>query len=81
MSRLRRIAGFRVSSERWDLRIAQALCFAAAPALLLVAVAALRRNAATPGEMVVGLLAACAVSLLCVILGLILPMTQRGVSG
>jgi hypothetical protein len=80
MSRLRRIAGFRVSRESWDVRVAQAACFAASPAVLLLAVRALARNAATPGEMVVGLLAAVAVSLLCVILGLVLPLAHRRAS-
>lgn len=76
MSRLRRIANFRLSSEALDIRIAQGVCFAAAPALLLIATYALRRHAATPGEVVVGLLAAAAVCLLCVVLGLVLPLSR-----
>jgi hypothetical protein len=77
MSRLRRIGKLRLSSEALDIRIAQVVCFSAAPALLFLAAYALRRHAATPGEVVVGLLAAVAVCLLCVILGLVLPLARN----
>lgn len=76
MSRLRRIAGLRISSEALDTRIAQGACFATAPALLLVAVYAVRRHATTPGEVVVGLLAVTAACLLYVVLGLVLPLAR-----
>lgn len=82
MSRLRRIAGLRLCSEGRAARVAQGLCFAAAPFILYCAAVALRRFATTPGEVVVGLLAAGAACLLCVVLGLLLPLSvARGPAG
>lgn len=77
MARLQRILCVRLSSEALDLRLAQAFCFAMAPALLLLAAIALQKHATTPGEVVVGLLAAVSACLLCVVLGLLLPMTRK----
>ena len=76
MAGLRHFARRRLSSETFDIRLAQLVCFAASPALLLCAVFALQRHAATPGEVVVGLLAAVAVSIQCIILGIVLPMAR-----
>jgi hypothetical protein len=77
MSRLIRLAQARLSSEALDIRFAQILCFAAGPPILILAAHALKRYGATPVELVIGLLAAGAVCLLCVILGIVLPLTRR----
>lgn len=76
MSRLRRILDWRLTSEATAARIGQLACFAAGPAVLVVALRALPRFAATPGEMFLGVLASCAVALLLVVMGLVLPLAQ-----
>jgi hypothetical protein len=77
MTRLIRIAQARLSSEALDIRLGQLLCFSAGPPILILAAIALKRYEATPVELVIGLLAAVAVCLLCVILGIVLPLTGR----
>jgi hypothetical protein len=68
----------RVSSERFDVRLGQFACFAAGPALLVVALGGLARLSPTPGEAFLGVLASVAVALLLVILGIVLPMAHKG---
>ncbi|QDV37849.1 hypothetical protein [Tautonia plasticadhaerens] len=77
MSRLLRVARTRLVDEALALRVVQLLCFAAGPPVLILAARALTRYGASPAELVIGLLAACAVCLLCVILGVVLPLTRR----
>ena len=78
MSPFRRVLGMRLSSERFDVRLGQLLCFAGCPALLVVALGGLERSALTPGEAVIGVLASVAVALLLVILGIVLPLAAKG---
>lgn len=77
MSALLRLAGLRLYSEASVLQLVRLLCFAAAPALLVVALRAVARLAATPGEALMGVLAASAVALLLVVLGLVAPLALR----
>jgi hypothetical protein len=67
----------RLSSERFDVRLGQLLCFAACPTLLVVALGGLERSALTPGEAVIGVLASVAVALLLVTLGIVLPLAAK----
>jgi hypothetical protein len=53
------------------------LCFAAGPALLIVALGGFARLALTPGEAFLGVLASVAVALLLVILGIVLPLASK----
>ena len=78
MALLRRVLGLQISPEGFDARFAQFLCFAASPAFLVVAIGGLARLTVTPGEAFIGVLASVAVALLLVILGLVLPLAQRG---
>ena len=77
MSLFRRVLGMRLSSERFDVRLGQLLCFAACPTLLVVALGGLERSALTPGEAVIGVLASVAVALLLVTLGIVLPLAAK----
>jgi hypothetical protein len=76
MTRLLGMFRWRIASDLTVVRLVQFACFAAAPALLIAALFALARLAATPGEVFLGVLASSAVALLLVILGLVLPLTQ-----
>ena len=73
-----RVLQMRLSSERFDVRLGQLLCFTAGPALLVVALVGLARLALTPGEAFIGVLASVAVALLLVILGIVLPLAAKG---
>ena len=77
MSLFPRVLEKRLSSERFDVRLGQLLCFAAGPALLVVALGGLARLALTPGEAFLGVLASVAVALLLVILGIVLPLASK----
>jgi hypothetical protein len=77
MSLFSRVLETRLSWERVDVRLGQLLCFAAAPALLVVALVALGKVALTPGEALIGVLASAAVALLLVILGVVLPLAGK----
>jgi hypothetical protein len=68
----------RVSSEGLDVRVGKWVCFAAGPALLVVALGGLARLSLTPGEGFLGVLASVAVALLLVILGMVLPLAHKG---
>jgi len=76
MSLFQRVLGMRLSSERFDVRLGQLLCFAAGPLLLVVALGGLARLALTPGEAFIGVLASLAMALLLVILGIVLPLAS-----
>jgi hypothetical protein len=78
MALFRRIWELRVSSERFDVRLGQWVCFAAGPALLVVAVSGLAQLSPTPAEAFLGVLAGVAAALLLVILGIVLPLAQAG---
>ena len=77
MSLFRGALGMRLSSERFDVRLGQLLCFAAGPALLVVAIGGLASLALTPGEAYLGVLASVAVALLLVMLGIVLPLAAK----
>ena len=65
-----------LTSEKFDRRLGQALCFAGGPFFFMCGVLALHRFGATPVEFVIGLLAAIAAAMAMVILGfLIRPLT------
>jgi hypothetical protein len=78
---LRRVLGMRISSEKFDVRLGQLVCFAASPALLVVALGGLARLSLSSGEAFLGVLTSVAVALLLVILGVILPLGYKGHSG
>ena len=77
MSLFPRVLEKRLSSARFDVRLGQLLCFAAGPALLVVALVGLGRLALTPSEAFIGVLASVAVALLLVILGIVLPLAAK----
>lgn len=71
----------RLTSDATIARVVQALCFAAGPAVLIVALRALPRFAGTPFEVFLGVLASSAVALLLVVLGLLVPMSRGEAKG
>jgi hypothetical protein len=72
-----RILTWRVGNEASDVRLQRWLCFAAAPTVLVLAGLALSKLTTTAGEAVTGFLAASAVALSLVILGIVAPLAQR----
>lgn len=60
-----------VTSDRFDRRLGQVVCCGGAPVVLACAVLALRRAEATPAELLIGLLAAAALSVGLVVLGIV----------
>jgi Na+(H+)/acetate symporter ActP len=70
-----RLAKARVTTDFFDARLGQMLCFVAAIALFVLAVLKLCRLGLTEGQLIIGLLAAIACSLLLVVLGLLLPIS------
>jgi len=58
-----------VTSERFDRRFCQFICFGSAPALFTCAVLALGRLGATPAEFLIGILAASAAAVGLVVMG------------
>jgi hypothetical protein len=66
-----------VSSAAFDVRAGQAVCFAAGPAVLAVALYKLARLPVSQAEALIGTLAALAVALQFVVAGLLLPLTNR----
>ncbi|AMV39814.1 hypothetical protein [Planctomyces sp. SH-PL62] len=74
MRSLARLASLRVCDESTALRFAQAACFAAGAAILPVALLGLARFEPSRVEMLLGCLAASAVSVGFVTLGLILEV-------
>ena len=77
MSLLKRLVALRVTTDALDIRVGQALCFSAAPALLVVALAGLARLAGSPGEVFLGVLGRLTVALLLVVLGLLVPLAHK----
>jgi len=75
MTRLRGLFRRSIASDATAVRLVQFACFAAAPALLIASLFTVARLAATPAEVLLGVLASSAVALLLVILGLILPLS------
>ncbi|WP_165073654.1 hypothetical protein [Paludisphaera rhizosphaerae] len=69
MKALSRIASLQLSDDLLPARIGQGLCYLAAPAVLILAVRALSRSGASHAEIVIGLLAASAVSIGLTVLG------------
>ena len=60
-----------ITSERFDRRLSQVACFGGAPVIFGCAVLGLARMGAAPVELLTGLLAAAAVSISMVVLGLV----------
>jgi hypothetical protein len=77
MATLQRILRFRIVSDASAAVWGQYLCFAAAPALLIVAIRGITRMATTQAELLIGILASAAVAMLMVNMGLLLPLTQQ----
>ena len=77
MSVLKNLFVLRVTTDAFDIRVGQALCFAAAPVLLVVALGGLARLAVSPGEVFLGVLGSLTVVLLLVVLGLLLPLAHK----
>jgi hypothetical protein len=73
MSWLKSIAKGKITSDRLDLWMVRAVCFAVAPALLFFGFRAVARFATTPAEAATGLLAA---SLLFIVAGLLMPLVS-----
>ena len=77
MAQLWRILTWRIGTEASDVRLQQWLCFAAAPTVLILGGLALSKLTTTAGEAVTGFLAASAVAVSFVILGVVAPLAQR----
>lgn len=77
MSRLVQILTWRVGTEASDVRLQRWLCFAAAPTVLVLASLALSKLTTTAGEAVTGFLAASALAVSFIILGIVAPQAQR----
>lgn len=75
MGLIARLAKARVTTESFDARVGQVLCFVAAVALFVVAVLKLSRLRLSEGQLIIGLLAAIACTLLLVVLGLLIPIS------
>jgi hypothetical protein len=74
MREFTKIINLRLSSERIDLRFAQAISFAAGPAILVVAISGLSRMSRTPAEVLIGVLAAVGTAMSFIIMGLVLGL-------
>ncbi len=59
-----------------DVRIGQYVCYAAGPALLVVALNGIARIAITRMEAILGVLASIAVALLLIVLGIVRPLAH-----
>ncbi|MBM4033516.1 MAG: hypothetical protein FJ291_17275 [Planctomycetes bacterium] len=75
MGPIGRLAKARVTTELFDARLAQVLCFIAAVGIFVAVVLKLCRLRLTEEQLIIGLLAAIACSLLLVVLGLLLPIS------
>lgn len=69
------LAKARVTTDLFDARLGQMVCFVAAIALFVIAVLKLCRLGLTEGQLIIGLLAAIACSLLLVVLGFLIPVS------
>lgn len=77
MKTLARLAAMRIGDESVELRLVEWLCYAAGPALLIVAIQALVRANPTPAELLIGILAACAGAIGLVTMGLVLGVMAQ----
>ena len=76
MASLRQILTVKRSRASFDVRVAQVASLGCAPLVLLLALRGVARFAVSPGEILLGVLSASALSLLLVILGLILTISN-----
>ncbi len=76
MSSIRRLLEFRVSSEKFDVRLGQGLCFAAAPFAVAATALGIARLPLTEGEIVLTLLGGLALALQLVMLGMVMPLAS-----
>ena len=60
-----------VTSDRFDRRLTQVVCFGSAPVILVCAARALQRMGASPTELLIGVLAAAALSVGMTLLGIV----------
>jgi len=74
MKTLARLAAMGIGNEPVELRLVELLCYAASPALLIVAIRALARANPTPVELLIGILAACGGAIGLVTMGLVLGL-------
>ena len=75
MGQIPRLAKASVTTDTFDGRLGQMVCFVAAVVLFALAVLKLSRLQLTEGQLVIGLLAAIACSLLLVVLGFLIPIS------
>ena len=81
MRLLARLAKARVTTDTFDWRLGQIVCFVAAIVVFALAVLKLCSMRLDEGTLIVGLLAALACSLLFVVLGLLLPISAKARQG
>ena len=60
-----------ITSDRFDRRLSHVACFGGAPVILTCAVVGLQRVGARPAELLTGLLAAAALAVSMVVLGIV----------
>ena len=77
MKTLARLAAIRIGDESVELRLVQWICYAAGPALLIIAIQALARANPTRVELLIGILAACGGAIGLVMMGLVLGLTAE----
>jgi hypothetical protein len=77
MSRFLRVCGWRVTTDAFDVRLGQWLCFFGAPAILIAASLKMPELSVTEREALLGILASLGVAISVVILGIVLPLAQR----
>jgi hypothetical protein len=78
MATLRSLLTAHLFSDAAIRRAVSIACFAACPLFLFFAIRAITRHAATPGELVIGLLAGIAASQMFIVIGLLLsPIDKR----
>ena len=77
MKSLIRLVGTRLTSDRADARVGQIVCFAGAIALFVIATLRLCALRLPEGQLLIGLLAALACTLLLMLIGLLLPLAVR----
>ncbi len=74
---LKKLVFGKLTSDRFDRRIGQWVCFVMSPALFYFGTTAVCRNSTTPAEITIGLLAAGNAALLAAVIGLLLPLLRR----
>lgn len=77
MASLNRMLDWPVTSDKTDVHIGQLVCFISGPVAMVMGLIGVSRFAASPGELVIGVIASCVLGLQLVTLGFVLPSGRR----